>query len=353
MPHIPGHPADDPMIINEDEGLGFLFPDVDDDAPPSGLVPPGEVGDDFFPSNSDSNATQFQSEFFDLLRGELSDPDKPLGSNFKKEYEVQTGEIDPVSGNPKVAKVSAEEFLTQDKYQEDRRKIFGTGQAFKNIYYQRDITIQFNSLEPRERVAIKNLLSDAGLMDLDKTYGTFLDNETIKGIKLAMDFVMNNQGSTSWVAATNSLKNSAEAQRAYETNKFEFTEEVLKDYRDELIAGAETRKGAPLTAKEKSIIFAGIDEDVEEFDSSTLTPGTTEFLNYDPLTGETILVPAVEAEEPDFEEFSEQGADILEQIFAPRESLAEASDREDDTFVRMQRNLRGLSAAENKRTGRP
>ena len=179
------------------------------------------------------------------------------------------------------------------------------------------------------------------------------DDNPAAGIKLAMDFVMNNQGSTSWVAATNSLKNSAEAQRAYETNKFEFTEEVLKDYRDELIAGAETRKGAPLTAKEKSIIFAGIDEDVEEFDSSTLTPGTTEFLNYDPLTGETILVPAVEAEEPDFEEFSEQGADILEQIFAPRESLAEASDREDDTFVRMQRNLRGLSAAENKRTGRP
>ena len=86
MPHIPGHPADDPMIINEDEGLGFLFPDVDDDAPPSGLVPPGEVGDNFFPLSSDSNATQFQSELFDLLRGELSDPDKPLGSNFKIYY---------------------------------------------------------------------------------------------------------------------------------------------------------------------------------------------------------------------------------------------------------------------------
>ena len=24
MPHIPGHPADDPMIINEDEGLATV-----------------------------------------------------------------------------------------------------------------------------------------------------------------------------------------------------------------------------------------------------------------------------------------------------------------------------------------
>ena len=48
-----------------------------------------------------------------------------------------------------------------------------------------------------------------------------------------------------------------------------------------------------------------------------------------------------------------QGADILEQIFAPRESLAQASEQDDDTFVRMQRNLRGLKAAENRRTGRP
>ena len=99
--------------------------------------------------------------------------------------------------------------------------------------------------------------------------------------------------------------------------------------------------------------MSGIDEQVEQFDTSNLTAGTTEFLDYNPLTGETVLVPGTEAEEPDFEEFSEQGADILEQIFAPRESLAQASAQDDDTFVRMQRNLRGLKAAENRRTGRP
>ena len=353
MPHIPGPPADDPMIIKEDDSIQFIFPDSDDDAPEPGLVSPGDVGSGYAPPSTDPNATDFQAEVLDLLRGELSDPDKPLGNNFQKTYEVETGRIDQESGLPIVDTVDAEEFLTQDKYQEARRKIFGTGKAFLNVYYQRDIAQQFNILEPRERIAIKNLLSDAGLLDLDKTYGTFLDNETIKGIKLAMDFTMNNQGQLSWVATTNALKNSAQAQRAYETNNFEFTDEVLKDYRDELLSGAETRKGAPLTDREKSIILSGIDEQVEQFDTSNLTAGTTEFLDYNPLTGETVLVPGTEAEEPDFEEFSEQGADILEQIFAPRESLAQASAQDDDTFVRMQRNLRGLKAAENRRTGRP
>ena len=59
-----------------------------------------------------------------------------------------------------------------------------------------------------------------------------------------------------------------------------------------------------------------------------------------------MFVPEVEAEEPDPEVLTEAGEDVLDEIFAPREALAEKAEEEDDTFARMQRNLRGLAAAE-------
>jgi len=353
MPHIPGHPAED----DKDPvtgGLPYLMPDeVEED---SKILSPEDIAEpsvSMFPQGS-SNATQFAQEIADLFGMELDDPNKPLGKGFQKEYEVPVygddGEVakDPDSGLPKVKTVSAEEFLTSDLYQKERREMFGTGEAFQYVYYQRDIVKQFNALPPAMRIATKNLLSSAGLINLDKTFGTYADAETFKGLKLAMDFSMNNGGKMSWMSAGKSLNDYAQSQKAYMTGSYEFTEEDLTDFVDDMLAGAETRKGSPLSSSEKQIIMKKLGVSAEEYASSLgdLQPEQQERLDYNPLTGETMFVPEVEAEEPDPEILTEAGEDVLDEIFAPREALAEKAEEEDDTFARVQRNLRGLSVAE-------
>tara|TARA_R100001443_G_scaffold17756_3_gene28295 strand:+ start:8322 stop:9389 length:1068 start_codon:yes stop_codon:yes gene_type:complete len=353
MPHIPGHPAEDDNN-NETGGLPYLMPDeVEEDSKiqsPENIAEPSES----MVAPGSGNATQFAQEIADLFGMELEDPNKPLGKGFQKVYEVpqydDSGQVktDPDSGDPLVKNIPAEEFLTSDLYQKERREMFGTGEAFEYVYYQRDVLKQFNALPPAMRIATKNLLSSAGLINLDKTYGTYADAETLKGLKLAMEFSMNNGGKMSWMSASKSLNDYAQSQKAYMTGSYEFTEEDLTDFVDDMLAGAETRKGSPLSSSEKQIIMNKLGVSAEEYASSLgdLQPEQQERLDYNPLTGETMFVPEVEAEEPDPEILTEAGEDVLDEIFAPREALAEKSEEEDDTFTRMQRNLRGLTVAE-------
>ena len=353
MPHIPGHPAEDdkdPITV----GLPYLMPDeVEEDSKiqsPENIAEPSES----MVAPGSGNATQFAQEIADIFGLELADPNKPLGKGFQKVYEVpqydDSGQVktDQDSGDPLVKNIPAEEFLTSDLYQKERREMFGTGEAFEYVYYQRDVLKQFNALPPAMRIATKNLLSSAGLINLDKTYGTYADAETLKGLKLAMEFSMNNGGKMSWMSASKSLNDYAQSQKAYMTGSYEFTEEDLTDFVDDMLAGAETRKGSPLSSSEKQIIMNKLGVSAEEFASSLsdLQPGEPERLQYNALTGETMFVPEVEAEEPDPEILTEAGEDVLDEIFAPREALAEKAEEEDDTFARMQRNLRGLTVAE-------
>lgn len=357
MPHIPGHTQGTEPVENEETGgLPFLMPDeVEED---TGVKSPGEIAEpseSMFPAGT-SNATQFAQEVADILNLEVSDPNKPLGSKFQKEYQVpvygEDGEVekDPSSGLPKVKVVPAEEFLTSDLYQSERREIFGSGEAFKYVYYQRDVLRQFNALPPAMRVQTKNLLANAGLINLDKTYGTYADAETIKGLRLAMDFSMNNLGKLSWINAAKSLNDYSQSQKAYKTGTYEFTEEDLSDFYDDMVAGAELRKGSALSPYEKGILMKKLGVTAEDYAASLgdLQPAQLERLDYNPLTGETMFVPAVEAEEPDAEVLTEAGEDVLDEIFAPREALAAKSDAEDDTMARFTRNLRGLAAAESR-----
>lgn len=360
MPHIPGHPAEEDTNQGTG-GMSFLFPDtVEED---TGVESPEEIAgtdDDFTGLGGAGNELQFAQEIADILTGEISDPNKPLGQNFQKVYQVKQYDdegnviVDPDSNQPKVTEVSAEVFLTSDDYQEERRELFGTGEAFKYIYYGKDITSQFNRLQPYLRVQAKNLLANAGLINLEKTYGSYADAETLKGIKLAMDFSMNNNGKQSWFNVAKALSGYAQSQRAYKTGTYQFTEEDLTDFADEFIGAAEARKGSPLTKVEKDIILKKLGGAAEEFEATLpdLDPGQPESLQYNPLTGETQFIPAVEPEEPDVEMLSEEGEKVLDEIFAPREALAEEADIEDDTFARMQRNLRGLSAQETQRAKR-
>ena len=260
MPHIPGHPAEEDEN-QETGGMSFLFPDtVEED---TGVESPEELAgtdNNFTGLGGVGNELQFAQEIADILSGEISDPNKPLGKNFQKVYQVKQYDdegkviVDPDSGLPKVKEVSAEVFLTSDDYQEERRELFGTGEAFKYIYYGKDITSQFNRLQPYLRVQTKNLLANAGLINLEKTYGSYADAETLKGIKLAMDFSMNNNGKQSWFNVAKALSGYSQSQRAYKTGTYEFTTEDLTDFADEFLGLAETRKGSPLTDNEKKII---------------------------------------------------------------------------------------------------
>ena len=140
----------------------------------------------------------------------------------------------------------------------------------------------------------------------------------------------------------------AQSKKVYTTGTYQFTEEDLTDFFDEMVSGAETRKGSALTPYEKGILMKKLGVTAEDYAASLgdLQPAQPERLDYNPLTGETMFVPEVEAEEPDPEVLTEAGEDVLDEIFAPREALAAKADIEDDTFARMQRNLKGLAAAE-------
>lgn len=331
--------------------MDFLMPDtnIKDLTGPSGITSGGDN------NGGGGDNDDLETFYFNLLQQQISDPNKPLGTGFLKEYEIpifnEDGTPKLLEGEQVVETIPAEEFLTSDEYQKQRRDIFGSGEAFRNVYFQRDIANQFRSLSPTDRIKIKNLLGDAGLMDLSKTYGDAFDSETSKGIKLAMDFSMNNLGKMSWVNSVKTMGDYAKANQAIKTTDYELTEEVLNDLVKDVLKQAEDRKGKPLSQYEKNYITNQImGGPVEGFKESltTLTPATPDQLVMDEATGMTTLIPGTEAQEPDVDLLTEGADEVLDEVFAPREELAQEAQTEDDTFYRIQRNLAGLQSVQNQ-----
>ena len=336
--------------------MDFLMPEdnLRDLTGPGSVVPGGTGG-----GAGGMSEDELRDYYFNLAMQTTADPNKPLGTGFEKTYTIPRYNED---GTPKlrdgvqeVREVPAEEFLTSDEYQKQRRDIFGSGEAFRNVYFQRDIANQFRSLSPADRIKMKNLLADAGLMDLSKTYGDAFDSETSKAIKLAMDFSMNNLGKMSWVNSAKTMGDYAKANQAIKTTDYELTEEVLNDLVKDVLKQAEDRKGRPLSDYEKNYITNQImGGPVEGFKESltTLTPATPDQLVMDEATGMTTLIPGTEAQEPDLDILTEGVNEVLDNVFAPREELAAESELEDDTFYRIQRNLAGFESAQRDRAPR-
>lgn len=328
MVHIPGH--NDTTTTTVPQG------------------PFGGVGSGPGPGNS-SVDEDFYVRIQSILDTATTTTKTPLGNGYLKEYEIQTGITDPEEG-PVVKAVSAEEFLTSDEWQSQRREILGAGSAYKYVYFPTDIGAQARQLTPYLRVQTKNLLASAGLIDLDKTIGAEIDDEFLKGLKAAMEFSMNNGGQFSWTAGLKVLASSTQASSLSSlSGVYTFGDEALDEYVDEMITKAEARKGAPLSDYETQYITNKLTTGpAEQFKQSLggLATGAGASLSYDITTGQAVQTPATPAEEPDVDILTEGGEDVLDEIFEPREELQRQSDMEDLTFNRMQRNLAGLKAAE-------
>mgnify|MGYP003133655346 CR=1 FL=1 len=143
--------------------------------------PFGGVGSGPGTSGNSSVDEDFYARIASILDTEGAANKTPLGNGYLKEYEVQTGVTDPEE-RPVVKLIPAEEFLTSDEWQSERRAILGTSAAYKYIYFPTDVGAQARQLTPYLRVQTKNLLSAAGLIDLNKTVGAEIDDEFLKGI---------------------------------------------------------------------------------------------------------------------------------------------------------------------------
>ena len=215
--------------------------------------------------------------------------------------------------------------------------MFGTSEAFLNIYYTKDIKNQWAALDKELRIPLKNALGKAGLINLNNTYGANLDAETMKGIKKAMDFSMDNNGKLSWVASTSLMD--------------EYKNEDLEDFYDGFLKEVELRKGAPLSEYETNYFsnkFASGPAAQFIESSNNLAPAVPDtLLSTD--TGEFAgFVEGTPAEEPDTSILTDT-EDIQDEVFAPREEVSRQADIEDDTFYRIQKNMAGLSSAQSNR----
>jgi len=286
-----------------------------------------------------------------LLTGIMGSPDIPLGNNFLKEYGIDTGEKGP-EGEAIMKNIDAEDFLMSDDFQQNRFNKFGKTQAWKYVYFPPDIRKQAELQTQWTRVQTKNLLAQAGLIDLSKSVGGHIDDEYLKGIKLAMEFSMNNGGQMSWLAATKLMAANALSQKAMtQKGGYTFTDEALEDMVKGLEAQAKSRKGAPLSDYEKNYIKNKFTEqaDIYRTQLQGLSPGTAPSLSMaSPLSTSAQFIPGTDPEEPDEEFLVDAGVDLLNDIFEPREELQRQADLEDETFSRMSANLRGLKYAESQ-----
>ena len=304
-------------------------------------------------TDTDNEETQNSSEeqYLNLLSPEESEKYKPLGNNFYAQYEIETGEVDATKG-PLFDKIRAEEFLTSDEYQEARRKLFGSGQAWKYVYLPSDIGAQARQMTPYIITQTKGLLAAAGLIDLNKTYGSEIDAEFLKGVKLAMEFSMNNGGQMSWNAAVKILAGVSKGQQAASQGVYTFDDEQMDEFVGEMLKKAKTRKGSPLSQYEKQYIKNKLETGPgEDFKTSLqgLGSGSEPSLTWqgNALQGQAVFNPGTGAEEPDIDILTEGGQDVIDEIFEPREDLQGVANQEDETFYRMSQNLAGLKAAEN------
>ncbi len=90
MPHIPGHPAEEEENNEETGGLSYLMPDtVEEDSKLKSPEQIAEGGGFLSPGGASGDTTFSVEEFRDLLLGTTTDPNKPLGTNFQKVYQVK------------------------------------------------------------------------------------------------------------------------------------------------------------------------------------------------------------------------------------------------------------------------
>lgn len=344
MSHISGH-----IDGVNDEEYGIVPPSSVQSSTGSSSNS-GSVGD--ISDTTDGNPkNSSEEEYLNLLSPEESEKYKPLGNNFYAQYEVETEFTDPKDG-PLFDKVLAEEFLTSDEYQEARRKLFGSGQAWKYVYLPSDIGAQARQMTPFIITQTKGLLAAAGLIDLNKTLGSEIDAEFLKGVKLAMEFSMNNGGQMSWMAAVKLLAGVSKSQSVQAQGVYTFDDEQMDEFVDEMLKKAKTRKGSPLSQYEKQYIRSKLETGPgADFRTSlqSLGQGSEPSLTWqgNALQGQAVFNPGTGAEEPDVDILTEGGQEVLDEIFEPREDLQEVANREDETFYRMSQNLAGLKAAEN------
>ena len=250
MSHISGH-----IDGVNDEEYGIVPPSsVQSSTGGAGSVSNVSPNTQGNPSTDNGNVSNSsEEEYLNILSPEESEKYKPLGNNFYAQYEVETG-IDDATQGPLFDKIMAEEFLTSDEYQEARRKLFGSGQAWKYVYLPSDIGAQARQMSPFIITQTKGLLAAAGLIDLNKTLGSEIDAEFLKGIKLAMEFSMNNGGQMSWNAAVKLLAGVAKSQSVQAQGVYTFDDEQMDEFVDEMLKKAKTRKGSPLSQYEKQYI---------------------------------------------------------------------------------------------------
>jgi|TARA_R110000824_G_scaffold50281_1_gene140582 hypothetical protein len=286
-----------------------------------------------------------------ILTGIMGSPDTPLGNNFLKEYGIDTGRKGK-EDEAIMEVIAALDFLMSDDYQQHRYNKFGKAQAWKYVYFPTDIRKQAELQTQWTRVQTKNLLAQAGLIDLSKSVGGNIDDEYLKGIKLAMEFSMNNGGQMSWIAATKLMASNALSQKAFtQQGEYTFTDEALDDMVKDLEAKAKYRKAAPLSDYERNHIKNKLTEQADVFRTQLqgLSPGTAPSLSMaSPLSTSAQFIPGTDPEEPDEDFLVDAGEDLLNDIFEPREELQRQADMEDETFSRMSANLRGLRYAESQ-----
>ena len=141
MSHISGH-----IDGVNDEEYGIMPPSsVQSSTGSVGDVSPNTQGNPTTDNGNVSNSSEEQ--YLNLLSPEESEKYKPLGNNFYAQYEVRT-EVTDAKDGPLYNKIMAEEFLTLDEYQEARRKLFGSGQAWKYVYLPSDIGAQARQMSP-------------------------------------------------------------------------------------------------------------------------------------------------------------------------------------------------------------
>lgn len=248
----------------------------------------------------------------DLLSGDL-DAKKPLGEGFQSKYTTKASYYDKALGYAieRDVELDAEEYLTS--------------QGYKFIYFPYQAGEVARDISPGLRIILKNQMASVGLIDLNNTQGSMVDEEFVKGITRLMEFSMNNKGQFDWVQSLGILRTDASVRKSAKTKAPKIENEQLDAIVEDFLAKASTRKGAPLNAEEKSYISNAIQAKVGAFNQSlgSLAPATEGKMVFDPSTplGGT-FVPGTPAEEPDFEQLAEDIGEIEEDVFAPREEAA-------------------------------
>ena len=273
-----------------------------------GVTGPIIPGTEVAPESSEQ-ATQW---VIDLLSGDLNNK-KPLGEGFQSKYQVEQTYMDKATGFPvtRTVDVDAEEYLTSKGY--------------KFIYFPYQAGEVARDIAPGLRIILKNQMASVGLIDLNNTQGSMVDEEFVKGITRLMEFSMNNKGKFDWVQSLGILRTDMSVRKSALTKAPKIENEQLDDLVDEFLAKSKSRKGAPLSQEEKEYITEKIGKRIGLFNDEVagLAGGTPGRIAFDPSTpmGGT-MIPGTPAEQPDVEQLEEDLAGIEEEVFAPREEAA-------------------------------